>query len=402
MKSAVLCLAFALALTTAFEYDDEVVPEDQSTYEIAPEEDMFLQAQQELHAKGNGACKKVAKDLEDVVKANVAALQKAQDEMDKGLDCDNSGQSGVNAAKKTLNDAETKRNNAQTAYDAAASAKVEFGSKNLDEIEAPKCDFIFELSSYKDAIKKREDAKKKLEEAKGEVTSAETGLKNAEEAAKKAVQKCKCDTFTAHNTALGAKNEQAEKANKKGWTKAQHLECVLDGTAYNECKVSDVPKVKAAKGLCEGCDEDACSTMLPTYTGDTCSGFRVLPEVCGKGKVALAMSKSSTWDKEATYSCPEGWYWPTAKKYFDFLAINGGCKNNNNKAIQAGHVYKSKCGWNNLKPPNYPAPGSCSLFRFADSATNGNSQQAQSYPGKQNINPQTSSFCGIACIKDGF
>merc|ERR1712021_98706 len=164
----------------------------------------------------------------------------------------------------------------KSAQESLATAKVDFGSENLDNLDPSKCVF-FQMSSYTAAVKKREDAKKQLETAKELVTFAETELKNAEDAAKMAALKCKCDIVTNHETALGKRNMDAESANKEGWTKAEHLICVLAGKDMNACKVSSIPKVEAAKGLCKGCDSDACVTYkqsitlsLPDLTVDSC------------------------------------------------------------------------------------------------------------------------------------
>merc|ERR1711935_207577 len=273
--SAILFLSFAFAFATALPTEDDVVPQDfaqdPSPHGISLEDtfhwkislqDTFLQAQNMQATKGDNACLKLANDLKQVVATNVKALQGEQDKMDKGLSCKDEGQPIVKSAQESLATAKAAITTAQNAHNAASTAKVDFGSENLDNLDPSKCVF-FQMSSYTAAVKKREDAKKQLEIAKGEVVSAETGLKNAEDAAKIAVLKCKCDIVTSHETALGKRNVDAESANKEGWTKAEHLICVLEGKDMKACTVSSIPKVEAAKGLCKGCDADACATSPP-------------------------------------------------------------------------------------------------------------------------------------------
>merc|ERR1719502_1544744 len=97
----------------------------------------------------------------------------------------------------------------------------------------------------KKAVNDRNNAKKKLDESKAAVKAAEEGLENAKKERTKAQYKCKCDTHKNHASALTKRNEEAEKANKAGWTKAAHLKCVLDGKSYSQCTVPPMPKVKA-------------------------------------------------------------------------------------------------------------------------------------------------------------
>jgi len=310
----------------------------------------------------------------------------------------------VKSAQKTLATAQTAITKAQNAHNAASTAKVDFGSENLDNLDPSQCVF-FQMSSYTAAVKKREDAKKQLETAKELVTFAETELKNAEDAAKIAVLKCKCDTVTSHKTALGKRNADAASANKEGWTKAEHLICVLQGKDMNACTVSSIPKVEAAKGLCKGCDSDACATYkdsiaysLPDFTtSQSCASFRVIPSQCSGGNVAYAVSKSTVWDKKKKYGCPAGWHWMKAASYFAYLK-GYGCSQNNAKAQTAGLAYSSKCGWNGYVPPG--APGLHYYFRFADSAINNYYQHAGNYPGMAQKISTTSLFAGIICKKN--
>merc|ERR1740130_2257703 len=171
--SAILFLSFALAVATALPTEDDVVPQDfaqdPSTHWKISLEDTFLQAQNMQATKGDNACLKLANDLKQVVATNVKALQGDQDKMDKGLSCKDEGQPIMKSAQESLATAQAAKTTAQNAHNAASTAKVDFGSENLDNLDPSKCVF-FQMSSYIAAVKKREDAKKQLETAKELVT----------------------------------------------------------------------------------------------------------------------------------------------------------------------------------------------------------------------------------------
>jgi len=230
---------------------NENVPEikeakTESSHKAVHKEAKLLVASMKSSGASENACRQVADDLENVVAKNVAALQKAQNEMDKGLDCMKAGQSAVSAATKTLDEAKQAKKDAQVAYEKARDAPVDFGKINLNGITESQCNkLFFQQPAYTKAVAKRNDMKKKLDAADATVKGAEQGLENAKKEAEKAQYKCKCDTHKNHESALSKRNAEAEKANKAGWAKAAHLKCVLDGKAYSHCTVPPMPKVKA-------------------------------------------------------------------------------------------------------------------------------------------------------------
>merc|ERR1712167_516351 len=94
MNKTLLLVVSAIALATAVQ-PDVSVPADAFT-----EAAQLVQSMQK-QGQDDNACLQLAKDFEDEVKTNVAALQEAQGNLDTGADCDNAGQSGVTATSSS-------------------------------------------------------------------------------------------------------------------------------------------------------------------------------------------------------------------------------------------------------------------------------------------------------------
>lgn len=388
MNKTLLLLVSAIALATAIQPD-----------EISPETDAFAEATQLVATmQDKNACLSLAKDFEDVVKKNVEVLQDAQDALDNGSDCNDSGQPGVKAAKQVRDNAQTAVNDAQKVYNSADGATVTIGDYSFNSLKKGQCSEFFSSSAYTSAETTQKNAQSALDQAKGALSTAEDSVKAAEGAAAKAVQKCKCDVYVNHQDTLSKSNSDAEKANKEGWTKAAHLKCVLEGTSASDCTVPSIPKVKAVT-LCDGCASSACNgKCVSDCLADTCGGWRVFQNGCGLGNVALSASNSGTYNK-GNMKCPDGWFLPTGDQYFNYLTGNG-CQSNNAKSSQqAGHAYHGKCGWS-----GYNFNGKTRYeFAFSDSTTGTKPyQHAGNYGGNKNTGFQTNSqYAGFACMRKG-
>jgi len=388
MNKTLLLVVSAIALATAVQ-PDVSVPADAFT-----EAAQLVQSMQK-QGQDDNACLQLAKDFEDEVKTNVAALQEAQGNLDTGADCDNAGQSGVTAAKKVRDDAADAVANAQKAFNAANTAAVTIGTFAFNTLKPGNCGMFFSTSAYTSAESTQKASKQALDQATGALATAEKGVTAAIAQAKKDVQDCKCKVYNNHKDTLTKANSDAEKANKAGWTKAAHLKCVLEGTSASDCTVPSIPKVKAVT-LCDGCDASAChGECVQNCLNDSCGGWRLL-KTCGLGNVALSAAKS--WQGTSHFKCPEGWYVPHSTTYFNYMAKNG-CKSNNPKSSTHGHTYYNQCGWS-----SYTFAGkSRSMFAFTDSLTgNKRYQHAGNYPGYAgNTGFNTNAFAGWVCMREG-
>merc|ERR1712196_442088 len=114
---------------------------------------------------------------------------------------------------------------------------------------------------------------------------------------------------------------------------------------------------------------------------DNCNGFRV-SSVCGGNYVAIKTYNNPTWNRYGAYSCPRGWYWPTAAKYFQIMRAHR-CQSNSGRS-SGRYGYYGKCGWNGYTPPARPGNNRSVRYyiRFSDS--------------------RNSQFLGIACVKNGY
>ena len=287
----------------------------------------------------------------------------------------------------------------------AENAPVKFGDIPFNSLVVEGCGKFSTVNSesqvYVDAKKKVTDAKAKLMEADGKVKNAKASVAASEKAAEAAVKKCQCRTYEASSKAVKEANGKVAKDNADTWNKAAQLECVLAGTNPTDCKVPPIPVVKAPT-LTAGINADSCVAPdgLPVLA-DQCQGFRV-SDICGGGKVALksygCLGDTPTWDKNKVYTCPPGWYWPTADQYFSALA-NDGCEDGRTSKVQAGgYAMYGKCGWSNFEGPDRKTRY---RYLFSDSASNRRYQYAAETMGNGYLFDQDNTaswFGGIACI----
>merc|ERR1739848_297403 len=185
MNKTLLLVVSAIALATAVQ-PDVSVPADAFT-----EAAQLVQSMQK-QGQDDNACLQLAKDFEDEVKTNVAALQEAQGNLDTGADCDNAGQSGVNAAN---------------------TAAVTIGTFAFNYLKPGNCGMFFSTSAYTSAESTQKASKQALDQATGALATAEKGVTAAIAQAKKDVQDCKCKVYNNHKDTLTKANSDAEKAN---------------------------------------------------------------------------------------------------------------------------------------------------------------------------------------------
>ena len=125
---------------------------------------------------------------------------------------------------------------------------------------------------------------------------------------------------------------------------------------------------------------------------DNCNGFR---QSRWDPRVHYAVSKSFYWDMNKNYACPTGFHWmSTAEAKTIFDGPNQG----------ATYTYYSQCGWSGY---NWHQIANKVYFRFSDSKSTGKFKHSGNYdpyqvePAGAGTDFTTSSFAGIACLKDG-
>jgi hypothetical protein len=247
----VTLLFAALALTAALPMENESVSDD-----AVATVDTLLQA-----GKSKSACKDLADSTIKEINNAVGTAEKLIKNLDTGKSCAKEGQGSVDKAKKGLQDAQKKSDDAHNAATKACNAKVTFGPKKFSSLKKGNCDTFFNDPKYTKAKKKCDKANEKATKAKGALDEAKKGLKNAGDAAKKEKNECECKAKKAHANAVKAAGDASSKANKKAWTKAHHMLCVLDGKHKN-CKVPALPAVKVPS-LAKGVNKAVCKTTKP-------------------------------------------------------------------------------------------------------------------------------------------
>lgn len=121
-------------------------------------------------------------------------------------------------------------------------------------------------------------------------------------------------------------------------------------------------------------------------TDDSCDGFR---QSTWDPRFRYAVSKSSTWDKGATYTCPTGYHWAsTAEVDAAFEASDPGDQ----------YIYHAQCGWSGYNWKGVDRR----YFRMSDSHLNDRYIHAGNYDTyRGSTNSTTGQFAGIICMEDG-
>merc|ERR1711934_801318 len=262
-------LALAAAQNPAANIE-EVVPENLAMNDDGSVADDFLvqsynYAKEALAKGGEAGCKKLADDTEKAVRDAVEAEQKLINAMDNGGDCHTTGDSLVTAAENKLKQAQTAEQTAKKAKEKAEGQNISLGSRSFKQLESilskGKCNKdIIMGSDYAGAVATVKAKRNAHTSAKGAITTAKGAVKDAKKEAATLANTCMCNLIKEHDAAVKATNKKNQDANKKAWTQAAHIRCVVDSVPMAKCKVGKPPVVVPAK-LAAGvkCDP-ACKT----------------------------------------------------------------------------------------------------------------------------------------------
>jgi len=247
------CFIAMAAMAAAHEVDEEA-----SFTEATSFVESFLQ--QEKGSSSETACQKVAessmKEVRDICKSQQAILTK----LAKGKkECCDKGKQGVCAAKKNIKSGKKKAKSAKTDVDNAKNTKVSFSPVKIKNMKKGKCAAMFQGSNYNQIKAKINKKVQKLSQANGAVKAFKKGLKDAKKDAKAAVKQCNQNGKSAYSKAISAaKKACMSSANKKAYTRAKHMVCVLQGKRFANCKVGKLPSIKAPKYRQASCGALKC------------------------------------------------------------------------------------------------------------------------------------------------
>lgn len=220
--------------------------------------------------KDDNACRDLAKASSNEVKNNIATQQKVLDGMSKGESCDTEGQDLIKAAKNALKDAKLDENTKKGKLEKAQNKKINFGDFSFNQLTEGKCDSFFAQNVWKDAKQAVATAKKNHNNAKVQVKTATTAIETAKNTALEMVQTCRCKALSELKKAVETMNNKGKSSYSQSWTKAAHMECVLDGKSPNQCTVPALPVIKmvtVSKAVLGACNYDGSWSSGAQRTG---------------------------------------------------------------------------------------------------------------------------------------
>ena len=148
----------------------------------------------------------------------------------------------------------------------AEAAPVAIATIGFSSLKKGNCEFIFNSDAYKSAESGVNKAKTDVEQAKGKLDEAVKGVDASLKAAAIAKKDCQCRTAQKANLAYETASQNFAKDSKAAWTKAHHLQCVLNATPLKDCIVKDLPEIKKPT-LAPGVTADACDAECPPENG---------------------------------------------------------------------------------------------------------------------------------------
>merc|ERR1711939_960004 len=407
MKSVAVIFLAGLALVAVTTAVEEGTSREESSFAEATQ---FVQNFLAQGENDETACEKVANTAIAAIVDECATLQKDIDERAKNnKHCCNSGLDNIDTAKKAHEASKTAHSTCLEELAKDKEQKVSYGDISFNALNQNQCksQFYTSNSAYQAALKSVNDKTAACAKIDGETKGLAKAVDDSIYAACLARGKCESDAEDAKDKTFDDANKACgSQKNKDAFTRAHHMKCVLAGKTLQGCTVPTPPKVTKTAMNVNKC-ELKCE-LMNNFEHSTCKGAGIkgfrLDSHCGQNVMGLLINKDGNWDKQKTYHCPKGWYWPTANQWFNKLS-NWGCSSNNHKSGQAGHAMYSRCGFSSYHPPKkgggHDTTRNCYYFRFSDSKSNNVYQHAGNYIGYKSTGAGTTHFCGIGCIKDG-
>jgi len=334
--------------------------------------------------KDDNACRDLAKASSHEVKTSIATQQKVLDGMSKGESCDTEGQDLIKTAKNALKAAKLDENTKKDELEKAQNKNINFGDFSFKQLTEGKCDQFFAQKVWKDAKQAVATAKQNYNNAKAKVKTATSAIETATNAALEMVQMCRCKALTELQKAVQTMNNKGKSAYSESWTKAAHMECVLDGKSPNQCTVPVLPVIKmvtVSKDVLGSCNYDGTWN-----SGELTTGGKVNP---GK-KFTLYQMKPQKFKKN------------DREKYAAFCAKSGmlpvGCGTSNYDCAAKSSCISMPDSWScNMMAPlckatGFDKKGTClgyctTGFKGCDGSLY---TDKSSYPEGQSFNP----ICG--------
>merc|ERR1712010_270045 len=208
LLTLVLCGAAFAAPRSNFLEDDQLVPEEELSWNDAEASVAELMQAAEDPKSGKDQCYKLADSTEADVKANVKAQQDLIDAMDNGSECPKAGDAVKN--------------------EAARDKKIDMGTHTWSSLSRSSCaGTFFDSGPWADQKLIVDNLKAEMDSKAGSLEQAKKAKVKADSDAAHLVNQCKCDIMKAHQDAIKKANDDMKDANKKAWTNAAHIRCVV-------------------------------------------------------------------------------------------------------------------------------------------------------------------------------
>jgi hypothetical protein len=205
-------------------------------------------------------CRKLVTDTITQITETIKNGQKLVDEVHDGSKCESEGQSVVKSTTELKSKADKHLQYCVTMVQKALDHKVEFGSYSYNTLTRGKCDTFFSTKAYTTAKSTHTAAVSAHTKAKGAASEAAVNLKMAISKAKELRHKCLCETKNLHAKTF-SDNSAAHDANKKAWTKAHEILCVLDDK--KKCDIPACPSLKPGKVVVAVTSEKCAAVAHP-------------------------------------------------------------------------------------------------------------------------------------------
>jgi hypothetical protein len=255
MKYYLLAAALAVALVAAAPVAD-VASEEFDLEHSFQEATTFIQALK-TRAKKTGKTKAQSEaECGEVIDDSISEIDEMCGSMQKEIDiaatgdksCCSRGSSTVCKAQTQVTTSTNTIKKCHTEVKVAGRVKVVFPSVEFNDLKKGKCGRFFNIKSYISIEKNIRKLKKKCAKYKGEKKAFMKSFQTAHNYATTAKGKC-FKSASGRLRALiktGRKICESQK-NKKAFTRAKHMRCVLDGISLKKCKVGSPPSIKSRK-----------------------------------------------------------------------------------------------------------------------------------------------------------
>merc|ERR1711871_89065 len=207
----------------------------------------YLEAQVfEGKTKDESACEKVADDSINEIINECKKLQgMVNSAATKNAHCCKDSMGPVRKAVSRYNKSKSDRKQCDRELESLRNSNVSFSGVKFKYLKEGKCGNFFTGGSFRSVHNKVKAKTKRCDIMKGQTKAYKRQWDTAVAQACRGRDKCNARAKTAYDNAFRTATRTCQSAkNKKAWTRAKHLKCVLKGQTLSQCRVGSVPKIQ--------------------------------------------------------------------------------------------------------------------------------------------------------------